>query len=184
MVFNPLRIAGTTIKMHPIPQADYDIISHALLNSTKSISVIAQESGHSRSTVYRIAAVVAPNMGKLKVVRQRKLTDRERGAILKCVATGRAANATQAAHRINTALANPVSIQTMRNVLKEEDYVAVVKKKKPFLSAQHRRERLKFAMKYAEWTVEDWKTVIWSDETKINRFWSDRKQQEGGTTTD
>ncbi|XP_050579336.1 uncharacterized protein LOC126916994 [Bombus affinis] len=28
---------------------------------------------------------------------------------------------------------------------------------------------------YKEWTTEDWKRVIWSDETKINRFESDRR---------
>jgi DDE superfamily endonuclease len=35
---------------------------------------------------------------------------------------------------------------------------------------------LAFALKYKEWTVEDWKRIIWSDETKINRFGSDGKQ--------
>jgi hypothetical protein len=49
----------------------------------------------------------------------------------------------------------------------------VVKKKKPSLSVRHRRARLAFAQKYREWTVEDWKRVIWSVETKINRFGSD-----------
>jgi len=29
---------------------------------------------------------------------------------------------------------------------------------------------------YADWTVEDWKQVIWSDETKINRFGSDGRK--------
>ena len=50
---------------------------------------------------------------------------------------------------------------------------AVIKKKRPQLSAKHRRERLKFAERHAEWTVDDWKRVIWSDETKINRLGSD-----------
>lgn len=31
-------------------------------------------------------------------------------------------------------------------------------------------------MKYQNWTVEDWKRIIWSDETKINRIGSDGKQ--------
>jgi hypothetical protein len=53
---------------------------------------------------------------------------------------------------------------------------AVTKKKKPLLSAVHRKKRLAFALKYQNWTVEDWKKVIWSDETKINRIGSDGKQ--------
>ena len=40
----------------------------------------------------------------------------------------------------------------------------------------HRKKRLAFAQKYQNWTVEDWKRVIWSDETKINRYGSDEKQ--------
>src|SRR5262249_45273584 len=39
-----------------------------------------------------------------------------------------------------------------------------------------RQRRLAFAQKYREWTVEDWKRVIWSDETKINRIGSDGRQ--------
>ena len=31
---------------------------------------------------------------------------------------------------------------------------------------RHRQQRLAFALKHREWTVEDWKRVIWSDETK------------------
>ena len=52
----------------------------------------------------------------------------------------------------------------------------MVKKKKPLLSPRHRKQRLAFALKYKEWTVEDWKRVIWSDETKINRIASDGRQ--------
>jgi len=37
----------------------------------------------------------------------------------------------------------------------------------------HRKARLKWAQEHLEWTVEDWKKVIWSDETKINRLGSD-----------
>ena len=51
-----------------------------------------------------------------------------------------------------------------------------MKKKKPFLSTMDRKKHLNFALKYKEWTVEDWKRVIWSDETKINRIASDGRQ--------
>ena len=33
-----------------------------------------------------------------------------------------------------------------------------------------------FAESHKDWTVEDWKRVIWSDETKINRLGSDGKK--------
>jgi len=34
---------------------------------------------------------------------------------------------------------------------------------------------MEFVRNYGEKTIEDWKRVIWSDETKINRFGSDGK---------
>ena len=50
---------------------------------------------------------------------------------------------------------------------------AITKVKKPLLKPHHKRARMDFAEQYLHWTVEDWKRVIWSDETKINRFGSD-----------
>jgi hypothetical protein len=51
--------------------------------------------------------------------------------------------------------------------------VAVKKRKRPFLSQRHRRERLDWALAHQHWTVEDWKKVVHSDESKINHFGSD-----------
>src|SRR3979490_2192474 len=53
---------------------------------------------------------------------------------------------------------------------------AVVKKKKPHLSQKHRRERMDFAIRHKDWTLDDWKRVVWSDETKINCLESDGRK--------
>jgi len=53
---------------------------------------------------------------------------------------------------------------------------AIVKQKKPRLSVKHRKARLAFALEHQTWTVEQWKQVVWSDETKINRLGSDGKE--------
>jgi hypothetical protein len=45
-----------------------------------------------------------------------------------------------------------------------ESYVAAVK---PGLRAQNVAARLEWALQYKDWTVEDWKKVIWSDESSI-----------------
>ena len=39
------------------------------------------------------------------------------------------------------------------------------------LKGSHHQQCLKFA----QWTVKDWKRVLWTDETKINRIGSDGK---------
>ena len=60
--------------------------------------------------------------------------------------------------------------------MKDIGMKAVVKKKQPLLSQRHRRERLDFAISHKDWTVDDWKRVVWSDETKINCLGSDRRK--------
>ena len=39
---------------------------------------------------------------------------------------------------------------------------------KKLLSARHKSQRLDFALQHQYWNIDDWKRVIWSDETKIN----------------
>ncbi len=63
----------------------------------------------------------------------------------------------------------------MRNVLKKDNFRSITKQKRPLLKKVHRVQRLKFARYHQNWTVEDWKRVLWSDETKINRIGSDGK---------
>ena len=38
------------------------------------------------------------------------------------------------------------------------------------MSIKHGKRRMDFALKYKNWTMEDWTRVIWSYETKINRI--------------
>jgi hypothetical protein len=97
----------------------------------------------------------------------------DKQSILCQITTAKLDNAVQATHFINTILPNPVSAQTVRNVLKKNGFSSVIKKKCPLLKKCHQADRLKFAKYHENWTVEDWKRVLWLDETKINRIGSD-----------
>ncbi|KAJ1308202.1 hypothetical protein OPQ81_003917 [Rhizoctonia solani] len=57
--------------------------------------------------------------------------------------------------------------------VRKEGIVPFVKPSKPALTSDHIKARLAFAKAHQFWTVEDWKHVQWSDETKINCFGSD-----------
>jgi hypothetical protein len=46
---------------------------------------------------------------------------------------------------------------------------------KPWISPKNVKERLKFAKERISWTVNDWKRVLWSDESKFNMIGSDGK---------
>lgn len=148
----------------------------SLLSSGLSTRAVASETGVSKSKVALINKEMGPDKENLPAGRPSKLSPTDKRAISLQINTGKAENAVQITQDINTILPQPVCVQTVRNALKEDAFVAVTKKKKPYLSKKHRRARLAFALKYQEWTVEDWKRVIWSDETKINRFGSDGKQ--------
>ncbi|KAG0927047.1 hypothetical protein G6F32_013005 [Rhizopus arrhizus] len=66
-----------------------------------------------------------------------------------------------------------VGVETVRRALRKAGLGAIEKPKKPLLSAKNIRNRLSWCMAHKDWTIDDWKRVIWSDETKINRFNSD-----------
>lgn len=68
-----------------------------------------------------------------------------------------------------------VSRQTLSRELHNAGLRSTTKKKKPAISQKNRKERLAFAKSHKDWTVDDWKRVVFSDETKINRFGSDGK---------
>src|SRR5882762_5207293 len=105
-----------------------------------------------------------------------KLTPHDKRAIIHHVLSGETSTAVQATNFINSIIPTHVSTHTVRNTLKAVNIIAVTKKKKPLLSPAHRKKRLAFALKHQHWTVEDWKKVIWSDETKINRMGSDGQE--------
>lgn len=161
--------------MKSISSAQQDHII-SLLNSGLSMRAVASQTGVSKSKVSNIAQEMPSNKENHKRGRRPKLSPRDKRAIFMQIQSGRAENAVEVAQNLNATLHSPVSVQTVRNALKKDDFIAVVKKKKPYLSKRHRRDRLAFALKYQNWTVEDWKRVIWSDETKINRFGSDGRK--------
>ena len=89
---------------------------------------------------------------------------------------GKVDNATEAAKTLQDITNFPFSFQTLRQHLKSRGMRPVVKRKCPLLKPHHQRARLEFAERHAEWTLEDWKGVIWSDDTKINCLGSDGRK--------
>jgi transposase len=69
-----------------------------------------------------------------------------------------------------------VSRDTIARTLQTFGYAARIKLKKPKLSIEHKRERLAWARNHSSWTIEDWKEVIWSDETKFMLVMSEGKE--------
>ncbi|KAG0921332.1 hypothetical protein G6F63_016193 [Rhizopus arrhizus] len=52
-------------------------------------------------------------------------------------------------------------------------FQARIKKHKPFLKAIHMKKRLAWANTHEDWTKDDWRRMVSSDETKVNVWGSD-----------
>jgi len=61
----------------------------------------------------------------------------------------------------------PISEATVRRRRSEAGLGSYIAAEKPGLRAENVAKRLEWAMKYKDWTAEDWKRVIWSDESSI-----------------
>ena len=140
----------------------------SLLNQGYSHRQIQTRTGLGKGTVGRIAKEVGNNKENNPAGRPSKLSTRDKAVIIREIRSGRMDNAVQATQFINSTIPQPVTPQTVRNVLKKSGFYSATKKKVPMLKKTHRERRLQFAKYHQNWTVEDFKRVLWSDETKIN----------------
>lgn len=61
------------------------------------------------------------------------------------------------------------SIRTMQRRLREEGIRKWRAVKRALLTQKHAKERLAWARAHQHWTVDDWKRVIWSDESAVQK---------------
>jgi hypothetical protein len=60
-----------------------------------------------------------------------------------------------------------ISASSVYRVLKAEGYSVYKRTMKPGLRDEHKAARLKWCLDYKDWTLEQWKDVIWTDETSV-----------------
>ncbi len=60
-----------------------------------------------------------------------------------------------------------LSISKTRRTLKQMSYSSRRPHRVPVLSAKNRKRRLQFTQTHQNWTIEDWKNVAWSDESRF-----------------
>jgi transposase len=161
--------------MKPITeQASNDIIS--LLRQGFSTRQIAKTVGVSCGTVSNVRQKELSGVEASKGGRPYLLSARQKRLIVRKITSGECDTATQVQRTLLTEESIKVSAQTVRNALQDAGMRGMVKQKKPLFKPRHIKARLEFARKYKDWTIDDWKRVVWSDETKINRFGSDGRE--------
>lgn len=75
--------------------------------------------------------------------------------------------------KISAQMESPVGARTIRRRLVEGGLHGRVARKKPLVAEKQRKKRIQFAKSHAGWTTNQWKYIVWSDETKINRISQD-----------
>jgi transposase len=130
----------------------------------------------SKATIHRIKCTNLPHLNCLNGGRPRLLSEPNVRHIVRQITSGKLDTAVEASKDLQQHHELKVSHDTVRRALKRAGLRSSVKVKKPLLKPTHVLARLNFARKYQHWTIDDWKRVIWSDESKINRFGSDGKK--------
>ncbi|KAG1205400.1 hypothetical protein G6F69_009420 [Rhizopus microsporus] len=160
--------------MRPISNDKRNNIRQLLLEN-KTGAEISQRTGVSTGTISNIRSeldlpnepsnggrpsLISPSLGRL---------------ILRKFDSGEYQNAAGASRELSQD-GMSISAQTIRRFLWNSGYKAIHKPKVLPLTKARKQERYAFARAHLGWTVADWKKVIFSDESKINRLGSDGMQ--------
>jgi len=144
----------------------------ALLKRGQSQSQVARQLAISISTVSKYKNIYLPDIQTTKGGRVSRLTNRDKGQIRKNILDGTWKTAAET--HINLVQEGyKVSSTTVKRALRSMDFEAKKKIKKPLLTSRHMKARYEWAIAHKDWTVDDWRRVIFSDETKINIWGSD-----------
>ncbi len=79
----------------------------------------------------------------------------------------RKATLAQITTRYKQGMQNTISEHTTHRTLKQMDYSSRRPHRVSLLSAKNRKRRLQFPQVHQNWTIEDWKNVAWSDESRF-----------------
>lgn len=161
---------------HPTAMKKIDLETKTtILNQLRtghSVEEIARMTRRSVGTVSSIRKKFLPGLprqpvGRPRILSSRTLHDLKRKMMSGLLRTGKDV------HKHLREQGTDITYQSVLNNLEAIGFKARKKSKKPFLSMKHRQARYAWARTHRNWTVEDWKRVVFSDETKINLWNSD-----------
>jgi hypothetical protein len=107
----------------------------------------------------------APRAGRPK-----KVTLEVEEAVIKAISknsTTRLLSTQAIANLISPLVQNGISARTIHRVLRRKGYKPCKPTTKPGLTKENKLTRLQWCLDHKDWTLEDWKNVIWSDETSV-----------------
>lgn len=99
--------------------------------------------------------------------RNRITSEREDRELVRSSLRDRRRTSSELAAELSAARNTPISAVTVRRRLLEANLRGCKARKKPLLSVANMKSRYNWAKDHLNWTVDDWKTIIWSDESNI-----------------
>jgi len=140
-----------------------DIVVKMSLEGHKN-EEIADTVGYTKSTVYKIiqrAKIRGTTERPMSPTKPRSLSVRDERALVRTVKRERDAPLQD----ITNTLPSKVSTRTVQRTLHSRGIASCVSVKKPFLTKERKVKRLMFAKDHKDWTVDQWRKVIWTDES-------------------
>jgi len=139
---------------------------------------ISEKTGYGKTTIHNIITkyrntgilTVAPRSGRPK-----KLDERDKRHLKIIVNQNRRNSAEKVKKDFIESSGKEVSKSTIKRALYKMGYHSRTALRKPHISEPNRKVRLKWARERRFWTIDDWKRVIWSDESRFTLFQSDKK---------
>ncbi|SYW81559.1 putative transposase [Ustilago hordei] len=146
------------------------------LQNGESTCSVAEKLSLSKSTVSHISKSASANAPKSKGGQLRKLQPHHVHFLDHYFELNSMFMVRKACHALQETFHIKACPTTVRKALHYCHYKAQRLVNKPKLLKRHYKAHLKFVNEHKDMTVEDWKKVVWSNETKINFFGPDGKQ--------
>lgn len=115
-------------------------------------------------------------MNKREADEPRKTSKRDDNKILDLSLADKFRSATRIRPKFNEKLVAPISLTTVERRLREGDLFGRIAVRKPLLRPGNKRKRLLFAKDHENLSIDQWKNVLWSDESKFELFGFHRRK--------
>ncbi|KAJ1300084.1 hypothetical protein OPQ81_002566 [Rhizoctonia solani] len=159
--------------MHPAYSQDTINSILALLDKEKTHAEIIEATGVSSAYITKVTKKHCPHLPWRTGGHPQKLNPTMTCYAVRLVTNGSSVNTRQATQTLSALTGESINPRTVRRALKKAGLKPKKKVKKPKLTPAHVKARIHFAETHKDWTIEDWKRVLWSDKTKIKRLGSD-----------
>jgi transposase len=152
---------------------------HLLHNDGKKPSEIAAKIGCNKSTVTRTLKKIKETNSyseKNRSGRPPKVTERTEKKIITISSNNRRLVSSQIRDTVNEKNGRNSSDRMVRNVLCINGFKGRPAAKKPLLSSKNIKKRLQLAKHRQNWTIDQSKKVLWTDESGFQVFGTNRRQ--------